>query len=315
MSQTTPPAQTNTEDLLVITRTFDAPRDLVFGAWTEPERLARWWGPKGAEIRIVKFDLAPGGLFHYCMTSQGQQMWGRFVYREVVAPERLVFVNAFSDAQGGVTANPWMPDWPLEVLNTLTFEESEGKTTLTLRGTPLNATAVQMETFRSARTNVQQGFAGTFDQLAAHLEAAAREITTSRMVDAPRELVFRAFTDPALVVNWWGPNGFTTTVQEMDVRPGGNWRFIMHGPDGTDYDNHHVYVEVVSPERLVLDHVCAPKHRATWTFEDAGGGRTRVSLRMVFESVELRDGVVRAFNAIEGAQQTVARLAQYLRTM
>jgi uncharacterized protein YndB with AHSA1/START domain len=81
-----------------------------------------------------------------------------------------------------------------------------------------------------------------------------REIVVSRVFDAPRELVFDAWTDPEQVVQWWGPHGFTTTIQEMDVRPGGVWRFVMHSSDGTDYDNKVVFVEVVKPERLVYDH-------------------------------------------------------------
>ena len=80
--------------------------------------------------------------------------------------------------------------------------------------------------------------------------AAEREIRITRVFDAPRELVFEAWTDRDQVVEWWGPHGFTTTIHEMDVRPGGVWRFVMHGPDGTDYNNHVVFEEVVEPERL-----------------------------------------------------------------
>jgi len=77
--------------------------------------------------------------------------------------------------------------------------------------------------------------------------ASDREIVTTRVVDAPRELVFRAWTEPEHVGQWWGPNGFTSTIQEMDVRPGGVWRLVMHGPDGTDYPNESIYLEVVRP--------------------------------------------------------------------
>src|SRR5436190_4039244 len=91
----------------VVTRVLDAPRELVWQAWTEAERLAQWWGPKGSTIRVIKVDLKPGGIFHYAMQFQpGHDMFGRFVYREVAAPERLVFVSSFSDAAGGVTRAP-----------------------------------------------------------------------------------------------------------------------------------------------------------------------------------------------------------------
>src|SRR5437763_2857329 len=113
---------------------------------------------------------------------------------------------------------------------------------------------------------------------------AANEIAATRVFDAPRELVWKMWTDPRHVIHWWGPNGFTNTIHEMDVRPGGDWRFVMHGPDGTDYPNHNVYVEVTPPERLVLDHVSSPRFRMTATFEDLGGRRTRLGVRMGFES-------------------------------
>src|SRR5436190_12570478 len=112
----------------------------------------------------------------------------------------------------------------------------------------------------------------------------ARQITATRLFDAPRELVFDMWTDPH-IARWWGPNGFTNTIETMDVRPGGVWKFVMHGPDGTDYANKSVYVEVDRPSRLVYDHVSGPLFRATATFEDLGE-RTRVSVVMEFESAE-----------------------------
>jgi uncharacterized protein YndB with AHSA1/START domain len=147
-------------------------------------------------------------------------------------------------------------------------------------------------------------------------DASAREIVLSRVFDAPRELVFKVWTEPEHVVHWWGPNGFTTTIHEMDVRPGGKWDFIMHGPDGTDYPNHVVYEEIVPPERLVYTHGGGEGHedvqfRATITFS-AEGGRTRVTLRSVFPTAAARERVVREYGAIEGGQQHLARLADYL---
>lgn len=150
-------------------RTFDAPRDLVWKAWTSAEALGQWWGPKGADIRVIAFDLRPGGIFHYAMAFQpGQEMYGRFVYREVMAPERIVFVNSFSDASGGVTRAPFPQlagKWPLEVLNVVTFTEEGGRTTVSLRGGPINATDDERAMFSSATASMQQGFGGTFDKL------------------------------------------------------------------------------------------------------------------------------------------------------
>jgi len=156
-----------------ITRVLDAPRDLVWKAWTEAERLAQWWGPKGCKIRVVKLELRLGGIFHYVMQFRtGKEMFGRFTYREIAAPERLVFVNSFSDADGGITRAPFPQlgdTWPLEVLNNLTLSEQGGKTTLDLRGSPINATEEEFKTYAGMFDSMRQGFGGTFDQLADYL--------------------------------------------------------------------------------------------------------------------------------------------------
>ena len=155
---------------LVITREFTAPRDLVWRSWTDPEHLKNWWGPKAFKMLACNVDLRPGGLFHYCMQSpQGGEMWGKFVYREIAEPERLVFVNSFSDKDAGTTRNPWMPTWPLEVLNKLTLAEKETRTTLTLRGSPINATDEELRAFAAGAESMQKGFAGTFAQLDEYL--------------------------------------------------------------------------------------------------------------------------------------------------
>lgn len=154
------------ENEFVITRTFKAPQMLVFKAFSDAERLAKWWGPKGFGIEVRTLDFRPGGVFHYAMTApNGQKMWGRFVYQEIVAPERIVFINSFSDEAGGITANPWLPDWPLEVMNHLSLSEQDGETMLTIRGGAVNATEAQLAVFLSQRSGMQQGFAGSFEKL------------------------------------------------------------------------------------------------------------------------------------------------------
>jgi uncharacterized protein YndB with AHSA1/START domain len=156
-----------------IERTFNAPRALVWKTLTEPERLKRWWGPKGFEWGRCTLDLRPGGLFHYCMrATNGMEMWGKFVYRDILEPERLVFVNSFSDEQGGTTRHPMSPTWPQEVLNFLMLTEVNGKTTIQMRGYPINATAEERATFEAGFESMQKGFGGTFDQLEAYLASA-----------------------------------------------------------------------------------------------------------------------------------------------
>jgi uncharacterized protein YndB with AHSA1/START domain len=144
--------------------------------------------------------------------------------------------------------------------------------------------------------------------------AADREIVTTRVVDAPRERVWRAWTERAQVAQWWGPNGFTNTIHEMDLRPGGVWQFVMHGPDGVDYMNKSIFEEIVRPERLVYTHVSGPKFQATATF-DEHGGKTTVTTRMLFDTAAERDRTVKVFGAVEGARQTLERLNQHVAKM
>ena len=143
------------------------------------------------------------------------------------------------------------------------------------------------------------------------VDEESRSISGTRVFDAPRELVFDVWTDPNHIANWWGPRGFTTTTHVMDVRPGGEWRFIMHGPDGTDYDNEIVYLEVVRPERLVYTHGPAPIFDVTVTFTEEGG-KTRVTMRSIFASAAVRDQVAEEFGAIEGMNETLDRLVEYV---
>ena len=121
----------------VVERVFDAPRELVFKAWTEPERLKRWWGPKGFTTPFCAVDLREGGVFLYCMRSpEGRDFWGRGVFREIVVPERLVLAMSFADAEGNAVPATYYglsPDWPLERLMTVTFEELAGATRVAVR--------------------------------------------------------------------------------------------------------------------------------------------------------------------------------------
>lgn len=152
-----------------ISRSFKAPRAQIWQAWTSRESLSRWWGPKGWDLHVAQFDFRVGGVFHYSMAQGGQTMWGRFVYREIAAPERLAFISSFSNEAGDVTRAPFSTNWPLEVLNVLTLSEIADGTRVNLRAGPINATADELEFFEGMRDSMRQGFTGTFDNLDALL--------------------------------------------------------------------------------------------------------------------------------------------------
>jgi uncharacterized protein YndB with AHSA1/START domain len=243
---------------LVVTRTFNAPRELVWKAYTEAEHLMRWWGPKGAVMRVARLDLHPGGHFHYCyQMPDGNEMWGIFVYQEILAPESLIFTSAFSDAEGNIVRAPFSTEWPLEILNTVTFTEHEGQTNITMRGTPLNATDAEHQMFAGASASVQQGIKGTLDQLEEYLATAPNEtadpgdLIIERIFDAPRTLVWKAWTDPEQVMRWWGPESFTSPVCKIDLSVGGKYLFCMQSPEGQKYWSTGVYQEISPPEKLV----------------------------------------------------------------
>jgi uncharacterized protein YndB with AHSA1/START domain len=155
----------------VISHEFDAPRALLWQAFTDPARMKHWWGPKGFTVIASRMDFRVCGTYHYCLKApDGSLMWGKFVYREIVPPERIVLVSSFSDDAGGTTRHPMAPNWPLEMLSTFTFEEQPGgKSKLTVRWSPHNATEEERKTFEAGRTSMQMGWTGTLDQLAAYL--------------------------------------------------------------------------------------------------------------------------------------------------
>jgi uncharacterized protein YndB with AHSA1/START domain len=145
--------------------------------------------------------------------------------------------------------------------------------------------------------------------------SADREIVISRRIDAPRELVFEAFTEVRHLSRWWGPEGFTTTTQSFEFRVGGEWGFVMHGPDGTDYQEWITWTEIARPERIALRHGESRgdpnAFESVLTFEPDGAA-TRVEMWTVFPTRELRDEAVEKYHAIEGGQQTLRNLEAYV---
>jgi uncharacterized protein YndB with AHSA1/START domain len=310
----------------IITREFAAPRELVFKAWIDPRHLAQWWGPAGFTNPVCEWDARPGGKIYDVMRAPNgvdYPMGGEF--REIVAPERLVFSCGALDEKGKML---------FEFLHTATFTERSGKTKLTLlsRVTMTTAgankyiggfeTGMTLSLERLAALLATKGWTQLIgSSLPDFVENADREIVITREFNAPRELVWEAMTDPRHVIHWWGPRGFSTTVEEMDFRVGGVWKQVMHGPDGANYPNKSVFKEIVKPERIVYAHGGrreggpGTSFVSTWTFGAVGAGKTKVTIRMVFPSEADRDFVVKEFGAIEGGKQTLERLSEYLPKM
>jgi uncharacterized protein YndB with AHSA1/START domain len=305
---------------ITITRVFDAPRDLVWKAWTDPEHLKRWWGPKNFTAPVSKIDLRVGGKYLSCMRGpDGKDYWSTGVYREIVPLERIVVTDSFADEKGNVVPASYYGmagDFPLELLVKVTFEELGDKTKMVLRheGIPSGMMRELTET----------GWSESFDKLAESIvaggtrivaERGKQEVIITRVFGAPRDLVFKAYTDPNLIPQWWGPKRFTTTIDKMDVKPGGLWRFVQRDAAGNVYAFHGVYHEVRSPERIVdtFEFEGTPGHVSleTCTLEDIGG-RTKLTTRSVFQTIEDRDEMLRA-GMEEGVLETMDRLAELLK--
>jgi uncharacterized protein YndB with AHSA1/START domain len=159
------------DDHFAISRVFNAPRELVWKAWTEPDRIVAWLGPKGpTPPRVIQHKLRVGGVFLSAMKMpNGSELCGRFVYREVLPISRLVWVQSLEDVNGVPVRHPMSPTWPLEVLTTVMFADLGGKTEVNLVWAPLNANKIEIKTFKDGKPSMQGGWTGSFDQLAEYL--------------------------------------------------------------------------------------------------------------------------------------------------
>ncbi|HUY09775.1 MAG TPA: SRPBCC family protein [Candidatus Dormibacteraeota bacterium] len=286
--------------VITITRTFDAPREIVFRAWTEAERLAQWWGPEGFTVSLAESDPRVGGVLKLVMHGpDGIDLPMTAAYREIVPPELLVVESTTVGADGNRV---------LASRHRVTFADRGGRTEITLHA---EATALVPEAIAmlgGMRAGWNQSLQCLDDVLSGTVE---RQLVVTRLLQATPDRVFAMWTERDHVSKWWGPTGFSITLDEMDVRPGGKWRFTMHGPDGVDYPNQIVYDEVNPPERLVYTHL-APRFTTTVTFDEMMG-MTVLTLRLVFESTNERNLTNEKYHAREGAEQTLTRLAGLVR--
>jgi uncharacterized protein YndB with AHSA1/START domain len=161
------------DDAFVISRVLQARCESVFYAWADSEQLLRWFVPRGFTITPKTVDIRARGVFHYAMgTPDGKTVWGRWAFREVAVPARIVFDATFSDEAGGLTRNPWAVGWPEHVLTTVNFAEHDGRTTLTMFAVPIDATAAEHAVFRAGHAPMHSGWSAMLEQLAQHLVKA-----------------------------------------------------------------------------------------------------------------------------------------------
>ncbi|HEY4044783.1 MAG TPA: SRPBCC domain-containing protein [Rhodopila sp.] len=278
---------------IVISRTFDAPRELAWRAMTDPRHVVQWWGPRGFTTTIEQIDLRPGGVWAHVMHGpDGTDYPNRSVFKEVVYPERIVFAHG-----GGKPGGP-----EADFIATWTFEAICEKTRVTIQMVFPSASARDVVV---KEYGAVEGGRQTLERLGEHLPRmgfAARDVVLERLVDAPPALVFQCWTDPKQMARWWGPNGFTNPVCEMEVRVGRAWRIVMRAPDGTDYPCQGMYLEIIPNERLVFTNIAT----------DAGGkpvldGLTTVSFAAVNGKTRL--------TVSTGAAALVADAVKYLQGM
>ena len=289
------------DEALVVERVFDAPVALVWRALTDIDDLRNWF------LDIREFEPRVGFEFQfYAGKDQTKYLHGCKV-TEVIPNKRLAYTWRYGGYEGD----------SLVTIDLL----AEGKKTR------LRLTHTGLETFPTIAAFARENFLAGWTQivgtnLKTFVETRRverllgdREIVATRVFAAPRELVWKVWTDPEHIGKWWGPNGFRTTTHSMDLRSGGHWRYVMHGPDGRDFHNRVTYLEVVRPERLVYkmgsEDDPAVSHDVTVTFREQEGG-TRVDMRMVFASADARTHVIETYGAFEGLKQHLARLEGYL---
>ena len=307
-----------------ITRLLHAARALVWQAWTEPQHLKRWWGPHGIDVPQCEIDLRVGGSYRVVMHSaDGVDYPVTGEFQEVTPIERLVMTMDCTEHPPAwhnlVRANR-VPgdDNPAGVMTlSATFDNLGDATQLNIR-TQLESSATRDALLKIGMLDGWSQSLERLDTLVVHESGAAdRHILVNRLIDAPRERVIAAWTDPAQVVQWWGPRGFRTTTTSMDMREGGVWRFTLQGPDGTLYRHKLVYDVVLAPERLMYEHCDdmpdgAIHFRNTVSFAEHGDDKTYLSLFMVFPTAARRDEMARNMSAIRDGNHSLDLLQEYL---
>ncbi len=320
MTEKNKPAPDTTGREISTTRIFHASREMLWCAMTNPLHLVNWWGPRGFTTTVEEMDVRPGGAWNLTMRGpDGAEYPNRSVFTEVVEPEKIVFVHGGARKGGGPDAN-FVGTWLFEKVD-------EERTRVTVR--MVFETAKERDVIAKEYGAVE-GLEQTLSRLQEGL--AGKDFVITRVFDAPRELMWKMWTDPRHLAQWWGPRKLTTRVEKLEPRVGGAYKFVMELPDGTQYPMKGVYREVVEPERLVYS-VDTSGHPPEWREailknlppgapQEIGGGshtvtlekegaKTRMTVRCSFASTELRNAFTR-MGMSAGWSQSLDKLAEQL---
>jgi uncharacterized protein YndB with AHSA1/START domain len=315
---------------VVVTRIYHAPRDLVWRAWTDPKHLKHWWGPHYFDVGSVDVDLRVGGKLRIEMIGPDDMApVMEAVFREVSPPHRLSFLASIVPDERGVPQ--------LEILTTATFDEANGKTTVTVRNQILRMVGEAI----AAGAGMEEGWTQSLERLGGHLGSLALGVPETepatiitRIFDAPRELMWKAMTDAEHLQHWWGPRAMTNILCEIDARPGGKWRVHQRvdgeqspggAPKGSVFKFRGEIREAVPPEKIVQTFGMEGMFEdqtivETMTLTDLGNGKTLLKVVSVFEGMDdaaafaSRKGMVDSGMSY-GANETYQRLAEYLKNM
>ncbi len=311
---------------LVIERTFYAPLEEVWNAWTQPEMVKKWWGPREYTSPVAIIDFRVGGRTLNCMRGpDGKDIWSTGVYREIIPLKKVVVTDSFADEQGNVVPGSYYgmgDDFPLELLLTVTFTEDHGITHLKLihSGMPLGE---QMD-------GARDGWSTSLDKLENLLmeksevkmyktnfiaEPGKSMVVITRMFDEPPDVVYKVLTDAGQIPYWWGPAEYETVVDHFHPEEGGFWRFVQTEKDGKRYGFHGVFHEATAPSRMVYtsEFEGVPGHATLIinTLENVEG-MTKLTQKYLFESEEDRDGMI-GMDMRRGVEETMDRLSMLLK--
>lgn len=317
---------TSDNDAIVVTRLFDAPPETVFAAWVDPRQLEHWWGPGGFRAEVLEADIREGGVARLVLWDTNGDDYPVIVsFLEITPPSRLVYRNS---GEGRSTAPPFIA--------TITFDAEAGGTRVTL--SMLVASPSERDTAINDYGALEGGNQ-MLARLASHLRTSRKDTTTmatpavgktntfiegdrkfgfERLFDAPRELVFEAYSSAEHIKRWWGPEGWPTVVCNIDFRVGGTWHYCMKGPDGTEAWGIATYKEIVRPELITyMDafsdadaNIVPPEMEVTMQFENHDG-KTLVRSISTFDSPEGLKTVIE-MGMEQGMDETLDHLDTYL---